>query len=59
MACFYFKYTPETGSPLYLEDEPISWDKVQIRLKRDRDWHGVNYEYTDGDISLEFDCLTN
>lgn len=57
MACFYFKYTPETGSPLYLEDEPILWDKVLIRLKRDRDWHGVNYEYTDGDISLEFDCL--
>lgn len=58
MACFYFKYTPETGLPLYLEDEPILWDKVLIRLKRDREWHGVNYEYTDGDISLEFDCLS-
>jgi len=58
MACYYFKYTPETGSPLYLEDEPIKWDSVKIVLKRDRDWHGVNYEYTDGDVSLEFDCLS-
>jgi hypothetical protein len=58
MACYYFKYTPATGSPLYLEDEPIKWDAVKIVLKRDRDWHGVNYEYTDGDISLEFDCLS-
>lgn len=58
MACYYFKYTPETGSPLYLEDEPIKWDAVKIRLKRDRDWHGVNYEYTDEDIALEFDCLS-
>lgn len=58
MPCYYFKYTPETGSPLYLEDEPIKWDSVKIVLKRDRDWHGVNYEYTDGDISLEFDCLS-
>ena len=58
MPCYYFKYTPETGSPLYLEDEPIKWDAVKIRLKRDRDWHGVNYEYTDEDIALEFDCLS-
>lgn len=58
MACYYFKYTPETGSPLYLEDEPIKWDAVKIRLKRDRDWHGMNYEYTDEDIALEFDCLS-
>lgn len=57
MPCYYFKYTPATGSPLYLEDEPIKWDAVKIVLKRDRDWHGVNYEYTDGDIALEFDCL--
>lgn len=58
MACFYFKYTPLTGSPLYLEDEPIHWDKVLITLKRDPDWHGVNYEYTDEAIPLEFDCLS-
>jgi hypothetical protein len=58
MPCYYFKYTPATGSPLYLEDEPINWDKVLIILKRDRDWHGVNYEFTDGAIPLEFDCLS-
>lgn len=57
MICYYFKMIPETGSPVYLEDEPIGWDAVQITLKRDRDWHGVNYEFTDGDIQLAFDCL--
>lgn len=36
MACYYFKYTPETGPALYLEDEPIKWDAVKIRLKRGR-----------------------
>lgn len=58
MPCYYFKYAPETGPPLYLEDEPIKWDAVRIKLKRDRDWHGINYEYTDEDIALEFDCLS-
>lgn len=58
MPCFYFKYTPAIGAPLYLEDEPIKWDAVKIKLKRDIDWHGVNYEYTDADIPLEFDCLS-
>ena len=57
MICYCFKFIPETGSPIYLEDEPIGWDAVQITLKRDRDWHGVNYEFTDGDIQLGFDCL--
>lgn len=57
MSCYYFKMIPATGSPLYLDDEPIGWDAVQITLKRDRDWHGVNYEFTDGDVQLGFDCL--
>ena|GEM_PF-1972740 len=57
MACYYFKMIPSTGSPLYLEDEPIGWDAIQITLKRDRDWHGMNYEFTDGDVQLGFDCL--
>ncbi len=57
MICYYFKFIPETGSPIYLEDEPIGWDAVQISLKRDRDWHGMNYEFTDGDVQLGFDCL--
>ena len=57
MSCYYFKMIPETGSPLYLEDEPIGWDAIEITLKRDRDWHGVNYEFTDGDVQLGFDCL--
>ncbi len=57
MTCYYFKFIPVSGPPLYLEDEPIGWDAVQITLKRDMDWHGVNYEFTDGDVQLGFDCL--
>ncbi len=53
--CYYFKLIPETGIPVYI-DEPIKWADVQIIGKRDSDWHGFNYEYTDGDVLLEFDC---
>lgn len=53
--CYYFKLIPETGIPVYI-DEPIKWADVQIIGKRDTDWHGFNYEYTDGDVLLEFDC---
>ena len=58
MDCYFFKLIPETGPALYLDDEPIKWADVQIIGKRDPDWHGFNYEYTDGDVLLEFDCLT-
>lgn len=40
-----------------LEDEPIGWDSIVFSVKRDPDWHGLNYEYSDGDIQLEFDCI--
>lgn len=36
--------------------EPIKWDQVNIIGKRDKEWHGYNYMYSDGVIDLEFDC---
>src|SRR5687768_4398550 len=36
--------------------EPIKWDNVNIVGKRDKEWHGFNYMYSDGIIELEFDC---
>lgn len=53
--CYYFKLIPETGLPLDIR-EPINWSKVQVIGKRDPVWHGFNYEYTDGETTLEFAC---
>jgi hypothetical protein len=54
----YFKFVYiEDGvtKTAYLVDEPIHWDKVPVILKRDMTFHGVNYQFTDGDVQLEFD----
>jgi hypothetical protein len=54
----YFKFIYiEDGvtKTAYLTDEPIHWDKVPVILKRDMNFHGVNYQFTDGDVQLEFD----
>jgi hypothetical protein len=40
----------------YPVSEPIKWDNVNIVGKRDKDWHGYNYMFSDGIIELEFDC---
>lgn len=53
--CYFFKLIPE-GQPAQYISEPIKWDQVNIIMKRDPEWHGVNYEYSDGEIELEFDC---
>lgn len=38
-------------------DDPIGWDKINILLTRGKE-HGVNYEFTDGEVALEFDVAT-
>ena len=38
-------------------DDPIGWDSINIHLKRGKE-HGVNYEFTDGEVALEFDAAT-
>ncbi len=36
-------------------DEPVGWDGITLRLRRDRDWHGF-FEFMDDEIStLQFD----
>ncbi len=38
-------------------DDPIGWESINIHLKRGKE-HGVNYEFTDGEVALEFDAAT-
>lgn len=40
---------------VYQIDEPKDWDKITVVLTRDTTYHGVNYEFTEGDIKLRFD----
>lgn len=55
--CYYFELTRDEGGPVvYDVREPIKWDAVNIMAKRDKDWHGWSYQYSDGVIELEFDC---
>ncbi|OJW78456.1 hypothetical protein [Spirosoma sp. 48-14] len=37
-------------------EEPVKWSEVQIVAERDSEYHGVNFEYSDGDISVDFTC---
>jgi len=52
---FKFIYIEGVAKTYTLKDEPINWDKVNIIIKRDMTYHGVNYQYTDGDVELQFD----
>jgi hypothetical protein len=52
--CYFFKLIRNNVE--YVVSEPIRWDSVNIVGKRDMDWHGWNYQYSDGVIELEFDC---
>ena len=52
--CYFFKLI--IGGVEYLKREPGKWDQVNIIGKRDKDWHGWNYAYSDGKVDLEFDC---
>lgn len=55
MACTFFRLE-YLGEVVDLDDEPVGWDSISFKITRDKDWHGLNYEYSDGDIQLEFDC---
>ncbi len=38
-------------------DEPVHWDQLELTAKRDTDWHGFNFDFTDGEgRSLGFTC---
>jgi hypothetical protein len=42
---------------IYQIEEPKDWDKISIILLRDATYHGVNYEFTEGDVKLRFDDI--
>jgi hypothetical protein len=42
------------GSSTITIDEPLGWDKVQIKGSRDKDYHGFNYEFVDEKTTLTF-----
>lgn len=44
-----------TDNLVYNIDEPKDYDKINIVLMRDKTYHGVNYEFSEGDIKLRFD----
>ncbi|GAB4007150.1 hypothetical protein GCM10028808_10480 [Spirosoma migulaei] len=45
-------YTPVT----VVIEEPVKWSDVRITAERDPDFHGFNYEYSDGKVQLDFTC---
>jgi hypothetical protein len=49
-----FRLITQVGDT-YQIDEPKDWDKITIVLLRDKVYHGVNYEFSEGDIKLRFD----
>ena len=43
------------GSNLITISEPIKWDDIDINISFDEDTFGYKFEFTDGDVLLEFD----
>lgn len=52
--CFFFRLIVNNVST-YIS-EPIKWDSVEIIGERDKDYHGYQFKYSDGDVTLGFDC---
>lgn len=51
---YFFKLIHgETTLPI---SEPIGFDSVEFVARRDKDWHGFNYENTSAEYNLKFDC---
>lgn len=51
----YFFKLIHAGTALAIS-EPIGFDSVEFVARRDRDWHGFNYENTSSEYNLKFDC---
>lgn len=48
-------YLATTTLPDFQIDEPAGWADLQFVHQRDKDYHGFNYEFTDGNLDLQFD----
>lgn len=44
------------GEAILSISEPIGFDSVEFVARRDKDWHGFNYENTSAEYNLKFDC---
>lgn len=51
-----FELITDGGATVTDIEEPIGWADQDTVLTRDPKWHGVNFEFTDADIQLGFDC---
>lgn len=51
----HFRMTSRAGS--FDVEEPALWSDVPIKHKRSTEYHGFNYEFMGGDISLKFDTV--
>lgn len=52
--CFWFRLIID--SIIYPIREPLKWDSVNIIGSRNVDYHGYQFQYTDGNVDLGFDC---
>src|ERR1044072_4374638 len=48
----FFRITTMGGT--YYVREPLDWDKVRIKLSRDENYWGFNYEFVDDTVKLRF-----
>jgi hypothetical protein len=49
-----YRFFLNIGYDSYLIDEPKGFLEIQSVLRRDEDTHGVFFEFSDGDVDLEF-----
>lgn len=40
---------------IFLIDMPRGWENIVFKLERDKQYHGVNYDFSDGEVQLDFD----
>ncbi|MEI8142824.1 MAG: hypothetical protein WCG90_08160 [Chitinophagia bacterium] len=52
--CYYFKIEID-GTETEIA-EPIGWGEVNMKGERDSEYHGYQFQYTDGQTKLKFDC---
>lgn len=52
--CYFFRLIRDGVAETIAE--PIKWDAIGITGERDKDYHGWNSQYSDGEAQLEFDC---
>ncbi len=52
--CYYFKLGID-GDEIEIS-EPIGWAEINMKGERDQEFHGYQFQFTDGQTKLKFDC---